>query len=182
MTIGFLVMFLYDGLIALLVKEVGYPSSMFGTAIAVLGAGGVVGALLLGQFGERRDPLVLMAFAGITSGILVATIGHVGRNDISMPLQLFLTTLFAVRIACAGLFVPYRTVLQRETPANLLGRVSAIGEAAIALATLAGPPLGAFLANEAGIASPFLLGGYLTALLGLVLLAVRHRIGQPDLK
>lgn len=103
MTIGFLVMFLYDGLIALLVKEVGYPSSMFGTAIAVLGAGGVVGALLLGQFGERRDPLVLMSFAGITSGILVATIGHVGRNDISMPPQLFLTTLFAVGIACAGL-------------------------------------------------------------------------------
>ncbi len=182
MTIGFLVMFLYDGLIALLVKEVGYPSSMFGTAIAVLGAGGVVGALLLGQFGERRDPLVLMSFAGITSGILVATIGHVGRNDISMPPQLFLTTLFAVGIACAGLFVPYRTVLQRETPANLLGRVSAVGEAAIALATLAGPPLGAVLANEAGIAAPFLLGGYLTALLGLVLLAVRHRIGQPDFK
>ena len=55
------------------------------------------------------------------------------------------------------MFVPYRTILQRETPVDLLGRVTAVGEAAIAIATLAAPPLGAVLANQAGIASPFLV-------------------------
>ncbi len=176
MAIGFLVTFLYDGLIALLVKEIGYPASMFGAAIAVLGAGGVLGALLLGQFGERRDPLLLMASGGMVGGLLIAGIGHVGRGDIAMHPILFLATLFTIGIASAGLFVPYRTVLQRETPLYLLGRVTAVGEAAIAIATLAGPPLGAVLANVAGISAPFLLGGYLIALLALALVLSRRRI------
>jgi MFS family permease len=176
MAIGFMVTFLYDGLIALLVKEIGYSSSMFGVAIAALGAGGVFGALLLGQFGERRDPLLLMAAGGMVGGLLVALIGHVGGGHITMSPLLFLVTLFAIGIASAGLFVPYRTVLQRETPPNLLGRVTAVGEAAIAIATLVGPPLGAILANTAGISAPFLLGGYLIALLALALVFSQRRI------
>jgi MFS family permease len=92
-----------------------------------------------------------MATSGMVGGLLIASIGHVGRGDIAMHPLLFLATLFTIGIASAGLFVPYRTVLQRETPVNLLGRVTAVGEAAIAIAMLAGPPLGAVLANVAGI-------------------------------
>lgn len=176
MAIGFMVTFLYDGLIALLVKEIGYSSSMFGTAIAALGAGGVLGALLLGQFGERRDPLLLMAAGGLVGGLLIALVGHLGNADISMSPLVFIATLFATGIASAGLFVPYRTVLQRETPTNLLGRVTAIGEAAIAIATLVGPPVGAMLANMAGISAPFLLGGYLMALLAVALVVLKRRV------
>jgi MFS family permease len=176
MAIGFFVTFLYDGLIALLVKEIGYPASMFGAAIAVLGAGGVVGALLLGQFGERRDPLILMASGGLIGGLLLAGIGHLGRGDIAMPPLLLLSVLFTTGVANAGLFVPYRTVLQRETPRNLVGRVAAVGEAAIAAATLVAPPLGAGLANVAGVPAPFLLGGYLMALLAVMLFVARKRI------
>ena len=124
-------------------------------------------------------PSALMAAGGMVGGLLVALIGHVGRGNITMPPLLFLATLFAIGIASAGLFVPYRTVLQRETPPNLLGRVTAVGEAAIAIATLVGPPLGAILANMAGISAPFLLGGYLIALLALALVFSRRRISAP---
>jgi predicted MFS family arabinose efflux permease len=175
MTIGFLVTFLYDGLIALLVKEIGYSSAMFGAAVAVLGAGGVVGALLLGQFGERRNPLILMAASGLIGGILIALIGHIGRGDFTMPPVLFLATLLAIGIASTGLFVPYRVILQRETPQLLLGRVAAVGEAAIAVATLLGPPIGAALANTAGVPFPFLAGGYVIAVLAIVFAIARKK-------
>jgi MFS family permease len=164
---GFFVIFLYDALIPILIKEIGHPETMFGLAIAAVGAGGVIGALLLGQFGGGHNPLRVMAIGGALSGALVAVIGHVGRGDLALPGPLFLGLFFVLGIANAGMFVPYRTVQQQETPPHMLGRVTAVSEAATTLAMLAGPPLGALLAQSAGVASPFLLGGYALMACGL---------------
>jgi hypothetical protein len=119
----------------------------------------------------------------MVGGLLIASIGRVGCGDISMHPLLFLGHPIHRRNR-ERRFVPYRTVLQRETPLNLLGRVTAVGEAAIAIATLAGTPLGAALANVADFFATFLLGGYLVALLALTLVIVRRprrsRIAMQD--
>lgn len=68
MVLGYFLIFLYDGLIALLVKEIELSSALLGAAVASAGAGGVIGALLLGQFFGRRDPFQLMIGSGLVGG------------------------------------------------------------------------------------------------------------------
>ncbi|MBA8900867.1 MFS transporter [Phyllobacterium sp. P30BS-XVII] len=180
MGIGFFLIFLYDGLISLLIKQTGYSDAMLGISVAATGAGGVLGALLLGQFGARRDPLRLMATGGIGCGLLIAVTGHVGRGDLVMSPMIFCLLQFVIGVTSACLFVPYRTVLQKETPPESLGRVTAVGEAVSAIGITAAPPLGAVLAGVAGVPAPYLLSGYLTVTLAVVLLAYRQRIASHN--
>lgn len=180
MAVGFFLIFLYDGLIALLVKEIGFSSALLGASVASAGAGGVLGALLLGQFFAQRDPLQLMVASGLIGGLLVALMGHVGRGDIAVSPVFFCVLLFATGVASAGLFVPYRVVLQKETPLELLGRVSAVGEGLSAAAMMAAPPIGAGLAEIAGVPAPYLVSGYATAFLAFLLLCVRHRMTKRN--
>ncbi|MFK0167004.1 MFS transporter [Rhizobium sp. NPDC090279] len=180
MAFGFFLIFLYDGLIALLVKEIGFSSALLGASVASAGAGGVVGSLLLGQFCEKRDPFQLMIASGLAGGVLIALMGHVGRGDIMMPPLVFCVLLFATGVASAGLFVPYRVVLQKETPPELIGRVAAVGEGLSAAAMMTAPPIGAGLAEIAGVSAPYLVSGYATAIFALMLLCVRRRIDKRD--
>ncbi|WP_281412988.1 MFS transporter [Rhizobium sp. BK312] len=180
MVLGYFLIFLYDGLIALLVKEIGLSSALLGASVASAGAGGVIGALLLGQFFGRRDPFQLMIGSGLVGGLLIAVMGHVGRGDIDMSAVSFCALLFATGLASAGFFVPYRVVLQRETPLELLGRVVAVGEGLRAVAMMTAPPLGAALAEMAGISAPYLISGYATAFLACSLLIVRRCMGTRD--
>ncbi|GAC1040311.1 MFS transporter [Rhizobium sp. No.120] len=177
MALGYFLIFLYDGLIALLVKEIGLSSALLGASVASAGAGGVIGALLLGQFFGHRDPLQLMIGSGLVGGLLIALMGHLGRGDIEMSAVSFCGLLFATGLASAGFFVPYRVVLQKETPLELLGRVTAVGEGLSAAAMMTAPPLGAALAEFAGISAPYLISGYATAFLACSLLIARRRIG-----
>lgn len=170
MGIGFFLIFLYDGLLSLLVKETGYSDTIFGASVAVTGAGGVLGALLLGQFGGRHDPLKLMAAGGLGCGLLIAVMGHIGRGDLEMSAVMFCGVQFFIGLTSAGFFVPYRTLLQRETPPGALGRVTTVGEAVSAVASTAAPPLGAALAGLAGVPAPYLISGYLTVFLAAILL------------
>ncbi|GAC1045643.1 hypothetical protein thsrh120_56480 [Rhizobium sp. No.120] len=151
MALGYFLIFLYDGLIALLVKEIGLSSALLGASVASAGAGGVIGALLLGQFFAQRDPFQLMIGSGLVGGLLVALMGHVGRGDIEISPVSFCALLFATGLASAGFFVPYRVVLQREIPLELLGRVAAVGEGLSAAAMMTAPPLGAALAEFADL-------------------------------
>lgn len=176
MSLGFFVIFLYDALAALLLRQMGMGEAVFGLAVAAAGGGGVAGALALGQFAARRDPLRLMAAGGVASGLMTAAMGHAGRGDLDLSAAGMLALMAAAGFTSAALFVPYRTVLQREAAPAMLGRVTAVGEAAGNAAMLAAPPLGAWIAAAAGVPVPYLLGGYLMVALGLLLALVRGRV------
>jgi len=175
MTFGFFTFFLYDTLLAILMRRVGYAETLFGPSVALSGAGGVLGAALLAQLAGRRSPLALMCAGAVATGAAIALLGHLGRADLAAPPAAFLALMFAIGVTSSALFVPYRTLVQAETPEAMMGRVTALGESASSLAMMAAPPLGALAATWAGIGAPFLLGGYILALggLGLALLA-RH--------
>ena len=104
MTVGFFLIFLYDGLIVLLIREIGFSQAMFGFTIAAVGAGGAAGAIALGRYGERRNPLLLMAAGSIASGLLVAATGHVGRGDLAVSAFVFVALACATGIASAAMF------------------------------------------------------------------------------
>jgi hypothetical protein len=65
------------------------------------------------------------------------------------------------------MMIPYRAVLQRETPPDRIARVVAAGEAIIIIALMTAPFLGSALASALGIGAPFLVAGVLVTLLGI---------------
>lgn len=179
MTFGFFTFFLYDTLIALLMRAVGYPEILFGLSIALSGTGGMVGAALQAQFAGRRSPLALMGAGAVATGAAIALLGHVGRADLAAPPVAFLALMFVIGVVSSALFVPYRTLVQTETPEPMMGRVTALGESASSLAILAAPPLGAAAAAWGGIGAPFLIGGYLLAAGAIVAMLAAPRLFRP---
>lgn len=167
MSAGLFAIFLYDALIPLLTRALGLGETVFGLAIAAVGLGGVAGSLAIGQAGERARPLRQMALGALLSGALFALVGHLAAGHLPASGWLLIALFALIGGTTSLMMVPYRVLLQRETPAALLGRVTAVGEAVSTMVLLAGPPTGALLAGLGGLPLPFLAGGYATILVGL---------------
>ena len=65
------------------------------------------------------------------------------------------------------MMVPYRAVLQRETPPDRIARVVAAGEAIMIAALMTAPFLGSVINAVAGVGAPFFVGGALLILIGI---------------
>ena len=80
-------------------------------------------------------------------------------------------------IGPAGVLVPYPTIVQLETPPELMGRVSATAGSLPTVLQLVAPIAGAALAQWQGVGFVLTLGGCLLAALGLAVAALRPPIG-----
>jgi predicted MFS family arabinose efflux permease len=80
---------------------------------------------------------------------------------------------FLIGLAGAAMFVPYGYVLLRETPEELMGRVSASANAVATTAQLLAPPLGAAVAEWRGVGFVFVVSGAILALIGVAVLVMR---------
>ena len=65
---GFFAIFLHDTLIGPATKQMGFDQSILGLSITAVGAGGAIGALLVGMIKKQPHPYMLMA-----SGMMVAS-------------------------------------------------------------------------------------------------------------
>jgi len=170
-TLNLFAIFLYDTFFALITKALGYPSDIYGYAIAAVGVGGVVGGVLVSgmRFGNRHLPIMAVAAAIAGSGTL--GLGLIHANTLVPPVWAFVGFFGLFGVVSAFVQVPYRTLVQNESPPDAIGRVVATGEALSIVAMLLAPLTGAFLAEHFGIAMPFIVGGtivLLAALLGFL--------------
>ena len=158
--------FLYDTQLAFLNGMFGYDATVFGISIAASGAGGVLGAVLAGSIKTTR-PLLMMGLSALLSGIVTTMMALAAMWGWSIPLPLYLATMAVLGGTTVFMLVPYRAVVQRETPPDRIARVSAAGEAVMIVAMMAAPFIGSLLASGWGIPAPFLTGGVLLGLLGV---------------
>lgn len=70
--------------------------------------------------------------------------------------------------SAALMLVPYRTIIQKETPGDRIGRVVATGEAITMAAMLSAPFIGSFIAETYGVSAAFLTGGVLLLCIGAI--------------
>jgi MFS family permease len=159
--------FLYDALIALLTEDFGLGATAFGIGIAASGGGGLVGALLAGRIAATR-PIETMIGAAIFSGAVTVLLAAVALNGIDLPLVPYLAALALMGGSTAFMLVPYRTIVQAETPPDRIARVFAAGEAVITAVMLSAPFIGSAIAASYGTAVAFLCGGLLLTSLGVV--------------
>ena len=160
---GMFVMGCFGPLIAVYVRDNLHASTRtFGVTSAMIGVGLLLGVNALNVLAKRtRDAtLVYLGLGGIASGTLImGLVPHL----VSALLGCFL-----VGFAAAGIIVPSQTMIQQETPHELMGRVGSTVMSVIFTAQIGGLVLSGILAEVTSVRRVFLL---CTAMLAVLILA-----------
>lgn len=173
MALGFFAMFFYDTLIAPFVKQMGFDERDLGFTLTSVGAGGVLGALLMSRLKEQKGALLWVVLGASLSG---ATIVVLGTSEIAgWPLgaPALYASFALVGLATSATVVPLRTIIQSETTPERMARVSSLSEAINTGALVTSPFAGAALAELWSLGAAFIVGG--CVLFGSALLAIANR-------
>ena len=170
-----LIIFTFDSLGGLALRELGIGEALFGLTIGSLGLGTAAGAIAIGQWGKRIHPFVTMGVGQIGGGLVVALLG-VAVTSQARGTGAWVTVYLLIGLSVAAVLVPYGYVVQVETPPELLGRVFATAGGLQNALLLLAPPLGAVLAELWGVGSVFTAAGMALALLGLVVFFLRPAV------
>ncbi|EFH83749.1 MFS transporter [Ktedonobacter racemifer] len=172
----------FDSMSALALQALGFDSSLFGFAVGSIGLGTVLGGLIVGQWGKRFSPLRLMALGDIGVGVMIGLIG------LGIIIQLhiwppFWTVLWLLGgLAVAGMIIPYGYLLQKETPPEMMGRVSGMANGIQTAFQFLAPLLGAVIADLFGVGNVFAVAGVALLLVGacIWLMRVSSSVAEPE--
>jgi MFS family permease len=166
---GMFIIFLYEALFTPWAKGMGFLESELGYIMTANGLGMVIGAIFIGKWTFwKNSPLHLMLYSGIVSGLFVSLFGFGSLEVLILPKWAWISVFFLLGCTAAGAYVPFGFILQKETPAALMGRVSGASNATINLAMLIGPVAGGFLATWLGASYVFIGAGLLLTIYALV--------------
>jgi MFS transporter, DHA3 family, macrolide efflux protein len=152
MAAGMFVMGCFGPLIAIYVREwLHAASGVFGVVSAMVGTGMLFGIPVVRRVSGRVSSatLVLSGLAGIGVGALL--LGAVPLVAMAM------LACFTLGFAFAAVIVPAQTLLQQETPAALMGRISSTTMSVVFFAQLVGLVLSGVLAQTFGVRAVFFL-------------------------
>jgi MFS family permease len=170
-------LFAFDTLSPLAFQQLGVSKALFGIAVAGIGLGGVVGTIAVGRYGGEVNPFVLMGAGTAIVGCMVALIGTALVADLGAPPWLWTPVLIVVGIASAGILVASPTIVQRETPPELMGRVSTSAGSIPTGLQMFAPIAGAALAEWQSVGFVFATAGGLLTVVGAGVLVVRPPVG-----
>jgi len=160
MAAGLFIVGCFGPLIAIYVREALRASSgVFGIVSAMVGVGMMIGTQLVRRFVQmmRHETLVLAGVAGVGVGVLLlGALPYVAAAMIAT---------FTIGFAFGGIMVPAQTLLQRDTPHDMLGRVSSTMTSVVFLAQILGLVLSGVLAERIGVRAVFFLCAALAAAL-----------------
>jgi MFS family permease len=168
---GMFVMGCFGPLIAIYVRDTLRASTnTFGVTSASIGIGLLVGVNALNAFAKRiaNTTQVYLGLGGIALGTLLLALAPIASFvvlHVAMPIAITVFGCFLIGFACAGIIVPSQTLIQQETPQELMGRVGSTTMSAIFSAQIAGLLLSGILANHTSVRSVFAIcTGMLVAL------------------
>jgi MFS family permease len=157
------VMGCFGPLIAVYVRDVLHAlTKTYSIVSAMIGVGLLVGVNSLNAFAKKMSNTlqVYLGLSGIALGtLLLATIPTVATTILGC---------FLIGFAAAGVIVPSQTLVQQETPPELMGRVGSTLMSAIFTAQILGLVLSGILAQHTSIRGVF---GLCTALLAALIVA-----------
>jgi DHA3 family macrolide efflux protein-like MFS transporter len=152
MAAGMFVMGCFGPLIAIYVREwLHAKAGVFGMVSAMTGTGMMAGMPVVRRLSERipHATMVLAGLAGIGAGALL-----LGAFTFVPTAML---GCFTIGFTFAGVIVPAQTLMQRETPPDLMGRISSTMMSVVFFAQVAGLVLSGFLAQAFGVRAVFFL-------------------------
>jgi MFS family permease len=152
MAAGLFIVGCFGPLIAIHVRDTLHGSArLFGLVSAMIGVGLLAGTQVIRSMAARvaGDMMVLSGLAGIGGGALL-----LGAVPISTAT---IAGAFAIGFAFAAIMVPAQTLLQRETPHEMIGRVSSTNLSVALLGQIGGLVLSGVLADVFGVRMVFIL-------------------------
>jgi MFS family permease len=152
MAAGMFVIGCFGPLIAIYVREWLHANAgVFGIVSAMVGTGMMFGMPVVRRLSGRvsNSTLVLAGLSGIGLGALM--LGALPWIAASM------LACFTLGFTFAGVIVPAQTLMQRETPHALMGRISSTTMSVIFFAQLMGLALSGVLAQAFGVRAVFFL-------------------------
>jgi MFS transporter, DHA3 family, macrolide efflux protein len=142
----------FGPLIAIYVRDSLHASPrLFGFISGMVGVGMLVGTQVIRRLASRfaNDTLVLSGLAGIGFGALI--LGSLAYAAAAMA------ATFTIGFAFGAIIVPAQTLLQRETPHDMIGRVSSTNISVLFCAQILGLVVSGYLADHLGVRTVFIL-------------------------
>jgi MFS transporter, DHA3 family, macrolide efflux protein len=163
MSSGMFVLGCFGPLIAVYVRDsVHAGNAVYGWASAMIGVGMITGVNLLNAYGTkiRNTVLVYSGLLGIAAGLLT----------LRVITQVWSTLLgdFIVGFAVAGIVIPAQTLMQQETPPELMGRVGSTFMSCVLTAQILGLLLSGILAQFISVRDIFAVCAAMLMLLALM--------------
>ena len=142
----------FGPLISLYVRDTLHASAgLFGYVSGMVGVGLLVGTQVIRIVARKASDtgLVLWGLLGIGAGVLLlGAVPHIAAT---------LAATFAIGFAFAAIMVPAQTLIQRETPPDMLGRVGSTNASVIFLGQILGLAVSGVLAEVVGVRTVFFL-------------------------
>ncbi len=144
-----------------LAAEIGLKETQFGFLLAAAGIGLILGAALLGQWGERfrHRPLPLFGFMSMGFVLIVFSYVH------SLWLGLLLSVLLGLGAAFVG--VPMQTLIQVRTPPEMRGKVFGVQNNIVNIALSLPLAIAGLLADAIGLRGVLIAMGIVVAVIGI---------------
>jgi DHA3 family macrolide efflux protein-like MFS transporter len=154
----------FGPLISIYVRDTLHESAgLFGYVSGMVGVGLLIGSLAIREIVKREQAsdtgLVLWGLAGIGAGVmLLGAVAHIVAT--------FAAT-FTIGFAFAAIMVPASTLIQRETPPDMLGRVGSTNASVVFLGQILGLAVSGVLAELVGVRTVFFLCAALSVALAI---------------
>ena len=161
------VAFLGDSMITVLIVPLvkvlmGGGSQLLGWLMMTQGVGGLLGGLLIGQFGKRFAPRRISAIGLVVTGMIILAI-------IAIPHSVFVLPLMAVGgLAASSWLISSETLLQLGATDQFRGRIFGTLGTTSALASLVGMLLAGSMADLLGLVLVLCISGGLYVLSGVL--------------
>jgi hypothetical protein len=175
MSVLVFVVFLYDSMAPLAVLGLGLDRSYIGYLLAAVGAGGLVGAIAVGQLYRGGRPFLLIGAAVAVIGGAVAALGLGVLTQARWGPVPWIALTFLLGVASAGVLVPYPVIVQTATPEHLIGRTWTTIGALTGVLGIFAPTVGAALVTKHGVGRVFLGVGLILAGYGAIVAAALGR-------
>ena len=149
-------------LISIWVRDTLHASAgLFGLVSGNVGVGMLIGTQIVRKLSKRFSDttMVLAGLAGIGGGVLLlGAVPHIAAA---------LTSTFVIGFAFGAIIVPAQTLIQRETPHDMLGRVGSTNASVIFLGQILGLLISGGLAELVGLRMVFFLCAALSVSLAI---------------
>ena len=173
---GMFILGCFGPLIAIYVRDTLHASStVFAVTSAFIGIGLLVGVNALNAFAKhiKNTTQVYLGLSGMALGLLLLATAPLFAftlpiAHLAMPIFITVFGCFLIGFSCAGIIVPSQTLIQEETPAELMGRVGSTTMSAVFSAQIAGLLLSGILAQHTSVRSVFAI---CTAMLAVLIVA-----------
>ncbi|MBZ5536332.1 MAG: MFS transporter [Acidobacteriia bacterium] len=136
----------FDALIVVYVRDILHSQSqVFGALVALVGLGTIVGALLIGRFAQKWSRAMMVSLGIIGCGIGIFLLAVAATAPIALASSL------ALGLAVSAVMIPSQTLVQEETPQEMLGRVSSAGISLMTVFQIVGVSISGKVANWTGV-------------------------------